>query len=98
MVYWVVYSILTCIEYFGHGLFTGFVTCIEFIVHSLFYLSYFYWLAKCLFLLWFAHAGAQIISRMFTGDSEVSEDTGDNAADVNVEESKFNLLLILIIS
>jgi hypothetical protein len=74
LIYWTVYSSLTCVEYFGHSLFNGVFIVIEFLVHSLFHLSLFYWLGKCIFLIWFMKFGSEKISRIFSQDSDEVND------------------------
>ncbi|CAF1158107.1 unnamed protein product [Rotaria sordida] len=62
LIYWIVYSLLGCIEYFGYSLF-----------NSLF----FYWLAKCIFLVWFMKSGSRMIIRRFIQNTAVLNDVQD---------------------
>ncbi len=84
LIYWIVYSSLTYIEYFGHGLFNLLLISIDCLGYCLSHSVIFYWPAKCIFLIWFMNSGSRMISRCFT------QDTGP-------EECKYTLRIKLII-
>ena len=89
LVYWIVYGLLNCIESVGYGLFSLFlfgIDCFKFCVsHS----STFYWLAKCLFLIWFSNYGSRIISRWFVRNVDTivpnTDESSSNIAQENNE-------------
>ncbi len=74
LIYWVVYSSLICIEYLGHNIFHALFTCIGYLGYYLFNTSLFYWLAKCIFLIWFMNSGSYMISRRFIQNTETLND------------------------
>jgi hypothetical protein len=69
LIYWVVYSSLTYIEYFGRGLFNLLLIPIDCLGYCLSHSAIFYWLAKCIFLVWFLNSGSRMISRCFAQET-----------------------------
>lgn len=65
LVYWIVYSSLICIEY---------------LVYSLLNALYIYWLAKCIFLLWFMKYGCCVVIHRYAPDDITFDnlDEGEN--------------------
>jgi hypothetical protein len=78
LIYWIVYSSLTCFEYLEINPLNLLLICIEFFGHCLSSSSLFYWLAKCIFLVWLMKSGTRMISRRFIENTDIFND-GQNS-------------------
>lgn len=71
LVYWIVYGLFNWIESVGYGLFTLFFFGIDCFRLCVLYSSTFYWLTKCLFMIWFLNCGSHMISRWLVKDTDI---------------------------
>jgi hypothetical protein len=74
LIYWVVYSLFICIERLGYRLFDLLLIFIDLLENCLSCSLLFYWLAKCIFLVWFMKSGSRMISRHFTQHIDILND------------------------
>jgi len=89
LVYWIVYSLLNCIEYVGYAFFNLLLMCIDCLRFCLSHAELFYWLAKGIFLIWFMNSGSRMISRWFVGDTDTPAQDTDimSAEDIDLLNS-----------
>lgn len=87
LIYWIVYSLFTFVEYFGHGLLSLLLFSIDCFMWCLSCSPVFYWLGKCIFLLWFFNTGSRVIERRSDADND--EGAGDNDLLNGIEGCKY---------
>lgn len=86
LIYWIAYSLFTCIEYFGYELFNLLLIAIDCLRCCVSCSRIFYWLAKCIGFIWFLNSGSHIVRRF------LDQNGGNDSANTDMRVDDDQLL------